>query len=158
MSENALSSPGQTPPKPAFQLKRLSAKHKQAAALLAQGLGRAEIAKAVDFTPEYITMLSQQTVFIQYVKEMTAFSDVRLQALFEKSVDVLGNSMMNGSEHVKLEAAKSVLKAVGKDGTSDKGTKVEMNFIVKIPTKDISSDDWAARIATRGRTLENTKP
>lgn len=99
-------------------------------------------------------MLAQQPIFQAYVKDMTGFSEVRLAALFEKSVDVLGQSMLTGSEHVRLEAAKTVLKAVGKDGGSEKQT-TNINFIVKVPTKAGTSEDWAAANRGKGRVLEN---
>lgn len=127
-----------------FSLKRLSPKHKQVAALLAQGLGRGEISKLVDITPEYVTMLSKQPLFISYVKEMTAFTEVRLQALFEKSVDVVAQLMQTGTEDTKLRSAQTVLKAVGKDGTQEK-TTVNMKFVVQLPAKSASTQDWESQ-------------
>lgn len=124
-----------------FSLKRLSPKHKQVAALMAQGLGRGEISKLVDITPEYVTMLAKQPLFLAYVKEMTAFTDVRLQALFEKSVDVVAQLMQTGTEDTKLRSAQTVLKAVGKDGNQEK-TTVNMKFVVQLPAKAASTKDW----------------
>lgn len=134
--------------KPQFQLKRLSPKHKQIASLLAQGLGRTEISKLVDIVPEYVTMLAKQPLFIEYVKEMTKFTDVRLQALFEKSVDVLGASMITGSEDTRLRAAQTVLKAVGKDGSQEK-TVTTVKFVVQLPSKSASTGDWEKQHAKR---------
>lgn len=126
-----------------FQLKRLSPKHMQVAALLAQGIGRSQISKLVKITPEYVTMLSKQPIFIAYVKEMTAFTDVRLQALFEKGVDVVADLMISGTEDTKLRAAQTVLKAVGKDGTQD-NVSVSVKFVVELPRKSATTQDWEA--------------
>lgn len=127
-----------------FQLKNLSPKHKQVAALLAQGLGRGKISELVKITPEYVTMLSKQPLFMAYVKEMTQFTDVRLQALFEKGVDVVADLMITGTEDTKLRAAQTVLKAVGKDGTQEH-TTVSVKFVVELPRKSASTADWEAQ-------------
>jgi hypothetical protein len=128
--------------KPQFQLKKLLPWHKQAASLLAQGLGRGEISAALKCTPEYITMLSHQKLFSEYVQHMTGFADIQLQALFEKGVGVLGTAMREGSMSEKIDAAKTVLRAVGKDGSKgDIGVSVK--FVVNVPEKSISSEQWA---------------
>lgn len=127
-----------------FQLKRLSPKHRQVAALLAQGLGRSEISGLVKCCPEYVTMLAKQPLFMAYVKEMTQFTDVRLQALFDKGVDVVANLMQTGTEDTKLRAAQTVLKAVGKDGTQEK-TTVNVKFVVQLPTKSATTADWESQ-------------
>lgn len=129
------------PPGAHFTLKRLSEKHKQVASLLAQGCGRSDISKMMKITPEYVTMLSKQPLFQAHLKEIVAFVDTRMQALYEKSVDVLGSSMQTGSEDTKLRAAQAVLKAVGKDGSQEK-TTVAVKFVVQVPTKAASTADW----------------
>lgn len=87
--------------------------------MLAQGAGREQIAAIVGFTPEYITMLASQPLFVEYVAEMTKFADTRLQALFDKSVDVLAETMAGGSEMAKLRAAQQAMTAVGKAGSAN---------------------------------------
>ena len=103
-------------PKPQWQLKTLTEKHKQVAALLAQGLKRGEIAAVVDITPEYVTMLAKQPLFIGYLKEMIQFTNVRLEALFEKSVQVISDAMDNGNFDEKLKGAKLQMEATGRIG------------------------------------------
>lgn len=141
------------PPGAHFALKRLSEKHKQIASLLAQGLGRSDITKIVKVTPEYVTMLTKQPLFKAHLEQIVAFVDVRMQALYEKSVDVLGNSMLTGSEDTKLRAAQAVLKAVGKDGSQEK-TTVNVKFVVQVPTKASSTAEWEKANAP-GRLLEH---
>lgn len=101
---------------PSWQLRKLSEKHKLAAALLAQGLGRASVASACDFTPEYITMLQRQPLFIQYVQDMTAAAAVRLEALFDQSVEIIADTLSNGGAEEKLKAARLQLEATGRIG------------------------------------------
>lgn len=133
-----------------FQLKKLSPKHRQIAALLAQGLGRGEIGGICRVVPEYVTMLAKQPLFQEYVKEMTAFTDIRLQALFDKAVDVHANMMMTGTEDTKLRAAAGVMKAIGKDGSQEKATTV-MHFVVQLPQKAASTKDWEAQHSPKKR-------
>lgn len=101
---------------PSFQLKRLSPKHKQVASLLAQGLGREDIARIVGITPEYVTMLSKQALFIEYISDLTKAVDTQLQALFAKGVQVCADVMIGGADTDKLRAAQMVFRAVGKEG------------------------------------------
>ena len=124
------------------QLKRLTPRHKQIAALLAQGLKRDEVAAIAKCAPEYIWQLTQQHLFQVYLGEMTAAVDTQLKALFGAAVDTLASSMRNGSEHVKLAAAQAVLKANKKDGSQEQ-TKTEIKFVVHVPPKVPNAEDWA---------------
>ena len=109
-------SPSELEPAPQIELQKLSERHKTAASLLAQGVGRAEIAQIVKYTPEYITWLSKQPLFKEYLAEMLEVSQVRLTALFEKSVDVISETMDSGSEDGKLKAARMQMEATGRLG------------------------------------------
>lgn len=102
------------PAKPQWLMKSLSEKHKLVAALLAQGVDRQSIAVAADFTPEYITMLQNQPLFIAYVKEMTAAASTQLEALFCKSADVIADTMTSGNADERLKAAKLQMEATGR--------------------------------------------
>lgn len=97
------------------QLQKLSERHKQVAALLAQGVPRQVIAEIVQYTPEYITWLQRQELFAEYVKEMTAAASVRLEALFDKSVEVIAENLNAGGE-IGLKAARLQLEATGRVG------------------------------------------
>lgn len=130
-----------TDAQPHFQLKRLSPKHKQVAALLAQGLSRLEISKIVHITPEYVTMLGLQPLFKEYIKTMGQFVDTRLEALYEKGVDTVASLMVTGTEDTKLRAAQTVLKAVGKDGQAER-TSLAVKFVVQLPSKAATTKDW----------------
>lgn len=102
-------------PSQGIVLQKLSERHKQAAALLAQGVPRSLIAEAVQYTPEYITWLGRQPLFIQYIKEMSEVSSVQLEAMFGRSVEIIGEGMQSGGE-LGLKAAKLQLEATGRVG------------------------------------------
>lgn len=99
-----------------IELKKLSPKHMQVAALVAQGVDRRTIASACDYTPEYITWLQGQPLFIEYIKTMNKAVATRLEALFTKSVDVIENAMQNGTVDESLKGAKLQLEATGRIG------------------------------------------
>lgn len=128
----------QEEPKTQFELKKLKPRHKQAASLLAQGLGRAEVAEAIGCTPEYITMLCQQTLFIEHMEELEKVVRVRMQAMMETSADVVGLALRGGSIKERLEAAKMVFTARGLDKPSATSAK----FVLRVPSKFSSSQEW----------------
>lgn len=104
------------------QLQQLSPKHKTVAALLAQGVGREDIAVAVEITPEYVTWLGGDPLFKQYISQMGKLAQTRLDAMFEQSVDVIAETMRNGGAEERLKAARLQMEAtgrVGKDKRSD---------------------------------------
>lgn len=98
------------------ELKKLSPKHMQVAALVAQGVDRRTIAAACDFVPEYVTWLQGQPLFVEYIKEMNKAVGTRLEALFSKSVDVIESAMINGTVDESLKGAKLQLEATGRIG------------------------------------------
>lgn len=115
MSDLMVMSPLETLEHEEWQLKKLNPNHKQAAALLAQGVDRGTIAAVCDFTPEYVTFLGRQPLFKSYVQEMSQYTQQRLEALFEKSVDVISDNLKTGGE-LGLKAAKLQLEATGRVG------------------------------------------
>lgn len=100
------------------QLQELSQKHKGVAALLAQGAPRAVAAAAFDYTEEYVTWLGGDPLFQQHVREMNRLVDARLELLYEKSVDVIADQMVNGSGEDRLKAARLQLEATSRVGNS----------------------------------------
>jgi hypothetical protein len=104
----------------AITLQSLSPKHKQVAALLAQGLGRSEISNIVEFTPEYVTWLARDPLFKQYLAEMSEYADARLEALFDKTADVVANGMIMGTVDEQLKAARLQLEITGRVGKGDR--------------------------------------
>lgn len=103
-------------PKAAWELKELKPVHKNVAALFAQGMKNVDIAKMCDITPEYVHMLLKQPLVRAYVTEMCEVVGVRMDALFAKSVDVIAETLENGSEAGKLKAARLQLEATKKIG------------------------------------------
>lgn len=99
-----------------FILKEMTAKHRQAMSLLAQGVGRQTIAELCEWTPEYITMLARQPLCQEYIKGIAEFVDMRFQAMAEQTADVISDTLRTGSEKGKLSAAKLQLEVTHKIG------------------------------------------
>lgn len=97
-------------------LQKLSPTHKQVAALVAQGVDRRTIAAACNFTPEYVTWLQGQPLFITYIKEMNKAVGTQLEAMFAQSVGVISDAMAAGNMDERLKGAKLQLEATGRVG------------------------------------------
>lgn len=104
---------------PSWQMKTLKPKHKQIASLLAQGGRNIDIAKIIGVTPEYISMLSRQPLMKAYIAEMCEITGVRLEAMFEKVVDTIAETLESGSEAGRLKAARLHLEATKRIGRPD---------------------------------------
>lgn len=98
------------------ELKKLSPRHMQVAALVAQGIPRATIAAACDYVPEYITWLQGQPLFIEYIKTMNKAMGTQLEAMFAQSVTTIADAMTNGTVDERLKGAKLQLEATGRIG------------------------------------------
>lgn len=99
-----------------IELKKLSQKHKDVASLVAQGVSRQLIAEVIGITPEYVTWLQRQSLFKEYIKEMSEAVSTQLEAMFSKSVDVIAGAMQHGSIDEQLKGAKLQLEATGRVG------------------------------------------
>lgn len=104
---------------PGWQMKKLKPIHKNVASLLAQGAKNIVISKMLDITPEYVSMLSRQPLMQDYIRQMCAHTGLRLEALFEKSVDVIAETLRDGSESGRLKAARLQLEATKRIGRGD---------------------------------------
>ena len=102
-----------------WELKKLKPVHQQVAALLAQGMTNVDIARIAGITPQYITMLLKQPLFKQYLSEKCEAVGVRLEALFEQSVEVIAETLKNGSEGGKLKAARLQFEATKRIGRGE---------------------------------------
>lgn len=100
-----------------WQLKKLTPKHKDICAMIAQGIGRQQIAAVCKITPEYVTMLTKQPVCIAYIKEMNEFAGLQLEASFSQVVEVIQDVMKEGSGKEKLAAARLQLEVTGRVGS-----------------------------------------
>lgn len=108
---------------PSWQMKQLKPRHKSIASLLAQGGRNVDIAKIMNVTPQYIYMLSRQPLMKEYISQMCEVTGVRLEALFEKSVDVIAETLESGSEAGRLKAARLQLEVTGRVGARDAGPR-----------------------------------
>jgi len=108
-----------------WEMKKLKPMHMQVASLCAQGLRNVEIAGIVGITPVYVSMLLKQPLVKEYIAEMCEVVGVRLEALFEKSVDVIAETMVNGTEKGRLAAARLQLEATKRIGRPDPNAGME---------------------------------
>lgn len=102
-----------------WQMKKLTQRHKNIASLMAQGASRQDIAKLADVTPEYITMLSKQPLMQQHIRSICELAGTRMEALFERVVDTIAETLDKGSEGGKLKAARLQLEATKRIGRAD---------------------------------------
>ena len=136
---------------PTFQLKKLAPKHKQIAALLAQGAPRQDIAQILKVTPEYVSMLSKDPLMVAYMQEMSEFANVRMEAMFEKTANIISEVMDSGSHKDKLAAARLQLEATKRLGKQEQVVKHEHSLVAilsrlptdgpYVPIRDTSGDD-----------------
>lgn len=120
-------------------LQKLSPKHKEAMSLLAQGVKRDIVAKICEFTPEYISWLTRQPVCQAYLREMNDFHSARLEAAFEKTVDVITETLEVGTEDGKLKAARLHLEVTGRIGRNDRqGVAPEGDFLETLAERLVS--------------------
>jgi len=102
-----------------WELKVLKPKHRQVAALIAQGLQNKRVADIVGVTPEYVSMLLKQPLVILEITRLCDIAGTRMEALFEKTVDVIADAMSNGSRGEQLKAARLQLEATKRIGRPD---------------------------------------
>lgn len=115
-SEATFAGDGDDLPPEGIKLQKLSARHKQVLSLMAQGMDRQTCSIATKYTPEYVTWLLKQEICQEYLNQMVQVAESQLQAQFCKSVDVIGETLINGTEEGKLKAAKLQLEATGRVG------------------------------------------
>ena len=102
------------------KLQNLSEKHKQVAALMAQGLGRTDISSIVDFTPEYVTWLSRDPLFKEHLRQMSEFVNIRLEAMYDRVADVVNEGLQAGAMDDRIKAARLQLEVTGRIGRGDR--------------------------------------
>lgn len=107
-------SSSETPP--GWQLKKLKPKHKDICSLIAQGVGRGDIAKVCGITPEYVTMLSRQPLCIAFIKDLNEFAGLQLEAMFSKTVEAISDGLDSGNTKDKLQAARLQLEVTKRIG------------------------------------------
>ena len=117
-----------------IKIQELSPRHKQVASLLAQGLDRTAIAELVEYTPEYVTWLTRDPLFKQYLAEMSEHVEARFEALFEKSADVVAQQMQFGSGEEQLKAARLQLEVTGRIGKNDRPSTASDQSIERLAT------------------------
>ncbi len=118
-----------------IKLQALNERHKNVGALMVQGVGRQQIASIVGYTPEYITWLTRDPLFQQYMNEMAEFAERQLEASFTTVVEVIQDTLTQGTEEGKLKAARlqlEVTKRIGKQEILPSGDGVvQLNLLAE---------------------------
>lgn len=138
-----------------WELTNLKPKHKQVAALIAQGMKNVDIARLVGITPEYVTMLLRQPVFRSYVAEMCEIVGTRLEALFAQSVDVIAETMQSGTPNEKLKAARLQLEATKRIGRPDPSAGLNIGATDRLDMLANRLLELQSRVRTGGVFNEN---
>lgn len=134
-----------------WELKKLKPVHRQIAALVAQGEKNVKVAALCGVTPQYITMLLRQPIFIREIQDRAAAAGIQLEALFAQSVEVLGDVLKDGSEAGKLKASRLVMEATKRIGSRDaptpsNGNTEERLFLLANRLVDLLPSNHPARI------------
>lgn len=134
-----------------FELQTLTDKHKQVASLLAQGAGPEEISALVEYTPQYVSMLTRDPLFKEYLGHMAEINEARLEAIFGKVVETIDEGLSN--EHKiedRLKAARLQLEVTGRIGKNDRPNGALDNSLERLTTLA----DRLIALQTRVRTGE----
>lgn len=117
---------------PKILLRKLSLKHKQAIALVLQGMSREDAGEAVGFTPEYITFLLQQPIAKEHIAHINRAVSTQLEALYGKSVQAMASGLNHSDPDVKLRAAKLQLQTTGRLEPSEESKKTAEDVVSAI--------------------------
>lgn len=111
-------------------LKKLTPKHMEVVALLAQGMKQVEVAAICGLTKEYISMLFRQPLIQSAIAEKSSAAQVRLEAAFETAVDVVIETMKTGGPQDKLRAVRlhgELTKRIGRPDPLARSNEVDEN-------------------------------
>lgn len=122
----------------AYQLKELKPKHRNILSLVAQGVGRGQIATIFDITPEYVSMLCRMPICKQYIAGLNEVCEVQLEGMFGKSVAAISDALDNGSIGDKLKGARLQLEATKRIGKAP-----------DIAPQSVSTEERLVRLAER---------
>jgi DNA-binding CsgD family transcriptional regulator len=111
----------------AWEMKSLKPRHKAIASFIAQGLSQVEIAKVMDITPQYVSMLSRQALMKQEIQRICEVAGTRMEALYQESVEVVADTLKNGNTTNKLKAAKLQMEATNRIGNRGKTAQTEFD-------------------------------
>jgi hypothetical protein len=121
-----------------YQLKELKPKHKNILSLVAQGVGRSQVAAVCDITPEYVSMLCRMPICKQYIAGLNEVVDVQLEGMYGKSVAAINDALDNGSIGDKLKGARLQLEATKRIGRP-----------ADIPPQSASTEERLLRLSER---------
>lgn len=123
-----------------WEPKALTPKHKGILSLVAQGVKYMEIGSLCKCTQQLIVMLVASEKGQEYLRYIEQQMDMRLRALYSKSIDAIEDQLTVGSGENKLKAAKLQMQAVGKLGKVQDDTDTAEDVIQRIMNMQINGD------------------
>lgn len=121
-----------------WELKQLKPKHLQICALLAQGMRNVDVAAMTGVTKEYVSMLLRQKIVQQEILRVSEIAGQRLELMFEKVVDVVGDTLENGNATEKLKAARlhgELTHRIGRPDPFAQGAQVSDDRLEKLANR-----------------------
>ncbi len=118
----------------AIQLKKIGPKHHEVASLLAQGVGRQQIAEVTGFTPEYITWLLRDPLFREHMRQKSEFVDALVDAQYERVADAIVDGLTNGAPEDRLKAARLQLELTGRIGKGERPNAALESSVERLST------------------------
>jgi len=89
-----------------WELKEIKPWHKHLCSLLVQGLDQVVVAKIMDCTPQYVSMLARQPKLREYMRELSSIAELRLEGQFTKVVTAIGDVLENGNAKEQIAAGR----------------------------------------------------
>lgn len=115
-------------------------------------ISQGELAKSFGYTEPWVSRIINSDAFqARLAERRTELSDPtivatleeRMKGVMSQSLDVLGEKLMTTrNAELALKVMETTSKALGY-GARQNNNVVQNNFVVKIPGKASSSDDWA---------------
>ncbi len=147
--------------RPRFILKKLKQKHRDACALVAQGMKRELVARITGYTPEYISMLMTQPLCVAEVRRLNEYQANRLEAMFGKTVDVIAEGLDNGNIGEKLKAARlqaEITKRLGRNDAPAVGNETSEARLANLAHRLVGLLEQSKGVGRDAQTFDATSP
>jgi hypothetical protein len=129
------------------------------------GIKQGELAKVYGYTEAWVSRVINSDAFQARLAQrkaeivdpsLTASVEEKLRALASKSLDVVLDKLtLTQSPDLAIKAAEISVKALGY-GARQKNAVVQNNFVVALPGKAASAQDWMAAHTPGGQIIESS--
>jgi len=113
----------------------LTQQHKRVARLLAEGKTHEQVADEVKWSLEHIERLLLDPLFDQCLRKMIVNADQRLEAMYLRVVEVIGEKLESTDEDIQLKAARLQLEVTGRIGKGERpgaGAEDSINRLTRL--------------------------